>query len=498
VTHPLLYQVNTRVFLQERGVAINRAATLDDVTDAFLDDVAAKGFEWVWFLGVWQTGPLGREISLSDQKLQAECRRDLADLRPEDVTGSPFAITEYRVHADFGGDAALGRLRERLARRKLKLLLDFVPNHTARDHRWVKEHPEYYIQGSEDDIERAPQNYARVGGAGHGGLILAYGRDPYFAGWPDTYQLNYRHAGFREARIAELGSIAQRCDGVRCDMAMLLQPQIIQKTWGDRSRPSDGSPPKDNPFWPEAIAAIKRRHPQFVFMAEVYWDMEWELQQAGFDLTYDKRLYDRLVAGNATPVREHLWADGAYQDRSVRFLENHDEPRAAAAFTPAMERAAAVVAFTARGMRFFHEGQFEGRRVHVSMHLGRRPWEPVDDELRAFYGRLLECLKRPEFHEGRWQLAAVRPAWAGNPTHQQLIVSSWQSGERRALVAVNYGAAQAQGYVTTGMSGLRGRSFTLVDLMGDARYQRAGDDLVGAGLYLDMPPWGYNVFDLAG
>ena len=207
----------------------------------------------------------------------------------------------------------------------------------------MQTHPEYYIQGSEDDLARQPQNYARVKVGGKT-MILAYGRDPYFDGWPDTFQLNYRHAGFREARIAELGSIAERCDGVRCDMAMLLQPEIIQKTWGDRSRPSDGSPPKDNPFWPEAIAAIKRRHAEFMFVAEVYWDMEWALQQAGFDYTYDKRLYDRLVAQVATPVREHLMADPAFQDHSMRFLENHDEPRAAATFPPPVHKAAAVVA----------------------------------------------------------------------------------------------------------------------------------------------------------
>jgi glycosidase len=494
LNHPLLYQVNTRVFLQERGAKINRAATLDDVPDAFLDDVAAKGFTWIWFLGVWQTGRLGRDISLSDPKPVAECRNDLPDLRPEDVSGSPFAITEYRVHTDFGGDPALARLRERLSRRGIKLLLDFVPNHTARDHRWVSLHPEYYVHGSADDLIQAPQNYARVGARGE--TVLAYGRDPYFDGWPDTFQLNYRHAGFREAQINELGGIAQLCDAVRCDMAMLLQPQIIARTWGERARPSDGSPPKDSAFWPEAIGAIKRRHPQFMFVAEVYWDMEWELQQAGFDYTYDKRLYDRLRAGAATPVREHLMADGAFQDRSLRFLENHDEPRAAAAFPHSMHEAAAVVAFTARGLRFFHEGQFEGRRVHVSMHLGRRPWEPVDDELQAFYARLLPCLRRPELHDGEWRLESCRPAWDGNPTHAQFIVSSWQSGERRLLLAVNYGPTQAQTYATVATTGLRGRNFTLVDLMSDARYQRAGDELAATGLYLELPPWGYNVFEL--
>ena len=128
--------------------------------------------------------------------------------------------------------------------------------------------------------------------------------------------------------------------------------------------------------------------------------------------------------------------------------------------------------------------------MHVSMHLGRRPAEPVDTGLQAFYLRLLECLRRPELHDGEWRLANVREAWPGNPTHQQLIASSWQSGERRLLIAVNYGPSQAQGYVGAEMSGLRGRAFTLVDLLGDARYTRTGDDLANGHLYVDMPPWG--------
>jgi alpha amylase-like protein len=498
VNNPSIYQINTRIILQERGVAIGRPATLDDLEGRFLDDIAAKGFQWVWFLGVWQTGAAGRAISRSNPKLVEECRRVLPDLRDEDITGSPFAIVAYETNRDFGGDKALAKLRERLARRKLKLLLDFVPNHTAPDHPWVTQHPEYYIHGSEEDLAREPQNYARVSLGAGGSAILAHGRDPYFDGWPDTFQLDYRHAGFREARIAELGSIADRCDGVRCDMAMLLQPQIIQRTWGDRSLPSDGSPPKDNPFWPEAIAAIKRRHPGFTFVAEVYWDMEWELQQAGFDYTYDKRLYDRLVALVATPVREHLMADPSFQDRSMRFLENHDEPRAAATFPKPVHKAAAAIALLARGMRFIYEGQLEGRKVHPSMHVGRRPAEPVDQELQAFYARFLECLKRPEVHEGQWRLEGCRPAWPGNGTWGQFIVSSWQAGERRLLTVVNYGGVQGQCYVTLGMEGLRGRSFTLADLLGDASYVRHGDGLANPseGLYLDVPAWGHHVFEL--
>ena len=228
-----------------------------------------------------------------------EWRRAYAEALPgfteDDVCGSPFAIGAYTVHKDFGGDAALARLRERFRGRGLRLLLDFAPNHTALDHSWVQSHPEYYVHGSDEDLSREPHNYKRMQ-TGRGPAVLAHGRDPYFPGWPDTLQLNYRHSGLRQAMIAELRGIADRCDGVRCDMAMLLLPEVIARTWGGRSRPADGADPVDAPFWPEAIAAVRARRPDFLFLAEVYWDLEWELQQQGFDYTYDKRLYDRLRA----------------------------------------------------------------------------------------------------------------------------------------------------------------------------------------------------------
>jgi len=182
----------------------------------------------------------------------------------------------------------------------------------------------------------------------------------------------------------------------------------------------------------------------------------------------------------------------------MRFLENHDEPRAAATFPAPVHKAAAVIALLARGMRFIYEGQLEGRKVHPSMHVGRRSAEPVDQELRAFYARFLDCMKRPEVREGQWRLETCRPAWQGNGTSDQFIVSSWQSGERRLLTVVNYGGAQGQCYVTLGMEGLAGRTFTLTDMLGDASYQRDGDGLANPneGLYLDLPAWGHHVFEL--
>ena len=449
--YPSLYQINTRILLGELGRSLGRPATLDDFSDAFLDQIAVRGFEWVWPLGVWQTGPAGREISRTRPSLRDSYAHDLPDWRDEDVVGSPFAIQAYDVNRDYGGDQALERFRARLAKRKLKLLLDFVPNHVAPDHGWVASHPEYFIEGTDGDLEREPQNWGRFPTA-QGPRVLAFGRDPYFPGWPDAIQLNYRHGGLREAMLGELGRVADRCDAVRCDMAMLIQPQVFQRTWGDRALPRDGSPPQDEPFWPGAIGRIKR--PDFVFVAEVYWDMEWELQQAGFSYTYDKRLYDRLEARQARPVREHLLAAPDFQDRSLRFLENHDEPRAAATFQPPpVLMAAAAITFFVPGLRFFYEGQLEGRKARASMHLGRRP---RDEELATFYERLLGVLRRPEVHEGRWRELAARPAWDGNPTSDHFFAGLWESGDQRLLTVVNYSGTQAQSYVPLPVPGWPG------------------------------------------
>lgn len=493
--HPLLYQINTRVYLNELGRRVRRQATLDDLSDRWLDEIAGAGFDWLWPLGVWRTSAASRQVSLKNAALRREAEEALPDLTDADITGSPFAISAYEVRAEWGGNEALARLRERLSERGIRLLLDFVPNHTGLEHAWLDEHPEYYIHGTDDDLAREPHNYVRVRSRGQT-LVLAHGRDPFFAGWPDTLQLDYRHAGFRRAQREQLVRVGALCDAVRCDMAMLLQPDVFARTWHGRGLPADGSPAVFEPFWSEAIQAVRRAHPGFVFMAEVYWNREWELQQEGFDYTYDKELYDRLHAGQGHTVREHLLADPTYQRSSVRFLENHDEPRAAATFPLEVHRAAATVAFLVPGLRFIHEGQLEGRRTRVSMHIGRRPSEPVDTEVQQFYSRLLPCLRRPEVHEGQWTLWMCRPAWAGNDTSRDIIVTTWVHEERRLLVAVNYSPHPSQCYVTLDLPNIAGRRFDLVDLLGDARYEREGDGLRTSGLYLDMAPWGHHVFEL--
>ena len=160
--------------------------------------------------------------------------------------------------------------------------------------------------------------------------------------------------------------------------------------------------------------------------------------------------------GDAESVRLHLLADPSYQEGMVRFIENHDEPRAAAAFPDGKGRAAAVAILTLPGARLLHEGQFEGWKVRLPVFLGRRPAEPVDQDLAAFYGRLLKETNRDLFRNGEWRLCE-RSGWPDNQSCQNILAWCWVKDDERCLVVVNFGPEPAQARVQVPWDELRGR-----------------------------------------
>ena len=485
VEHPLIYEINTWVWLDELRARLGKKIGLAGVPAAEWDAIAALGFDAVWLMGVWERSPAGVAIALQNDALSESFREALPDVTSADIVGSPYCIRDYTVARHLGGPKGLASARKALDRRGLGLILDFVPNHVAPDHPWAEAHPEYFVQGGDDDLERDPASFVRVGER-----VLANGRDPYFPAWPDVIQLNAFSPDLRGAATATLDSIAEQADGVRCDMAMLMMNDVFERTWGERAGPR----PSDD-YWPTVIGAVRGKHPDFVFAAEAYWDLEYALQQQGFDHCYDKRLYDRLEHDGADAVHGHLTADPAYQRKLLRFVENHDEPRAAATFPPAKARAAAVATLTQTGARLVHEGQLDGRTVRLPVFLARRPDEEPDTELRAFYERLLAALDDPVFRSGEWQLGE-RGGWEGNDTWPNLVAWGWRDDAPRKLVVVNLSDAPASGHVWLPWDDLHGRPWRLEDASSGALFERNGDDLRN-GLFVALDPWAWHLFDLS-
>lgn len=495
----------------------NAQATLADL------DAGGKlaGFDWIWLLSVWQTSTAAREVSRKRSGWLHEFQDTLPDLKTEDIGGSGFAIADYKVSEDLGGAQALAKLRQKLKQRGQKLMLDFVPNHMGLGHRWLQENPAYFIMADARDAEQEPHNYFKVDQPDGKELYVAHGRDPYFEGWPDTIQLDYSNPALQEEMIKILLNIAGQCDGVRCDMAMLVEPEIFERTWKNRGESRRKLKGVYKPFWSEAISRVKVEYPDFCFMAEVYWDMEWQLQQAGFDYTYDKRLYDRLRNGDTAGVRAHLAADLSYQSKMARFLENHDEPRAAAVFSEEMEKAAAVTTFLTPGLRFFHQGQFEGFCKRISPHLVRGPEENENINLKEFYNNLLAALIEPT-RTGTFTLLGTKPAWQDNWTYSSILGYLWQKikpdqedrgQEKKALesngkqdkpepekapargdcllAVVNLSDHQSQCYLPMNIAGC---NLILEDKLSNTVYERKGDTMSQEGLYLDMSPFQCHIF----
>ncbi len=452
-----IYEINTWVWLDELTRKYARVITLDSVPAGEWDRIAGFGFDTVWLMGVWERSAVGAKIAREQAGLQAEFAAALPDFTIVDVIGSPYAVHRYVVDTHLGGPAALAVARRELAARGMRLLLDFVPNHVAIDNPWTVTHPEYFV---------------------HEAGRIANGRDPYFPPWTDTAQLHVFRADTRQALEASLLAIAEQCDGVRCDMSILLLNDVFAKTWAEE-RPA-------TEFWSDILHSVRAHYPQFTFVAETYWDLEYTMQQFGFDYCYDKRLYDRLVHGDAGSIREHLAAGLEYQRRLVRFLENHDEPRAAAVFPGDKLRAALVVIATLPGAKLFHEGQLEGRRVKLPVQLARRAEEPVDAELEGYYARVL---KAAGALSGAWVLCETT-GWPDNPSHVNLLAWTWS----RAVIVINYSPNFAQGRVKIGPAvspapppGLP--SCRLTDQITGESFDRDMNELQAEGLFVDLAPW---------
>jgi hypothetical protein len=480
--HPHLYEINTWPWLESLSRRAGQRLTLARVPDAEWSRLRDFGIDLVYLMGVWRRSALGRQIARGEPALFAGYDAAAPGWRARDIAGSAFCTSAYEPDERMGGWAGLDAARAALQARGMRLIVDFIPNHVGFDHPWVAEHPDWFVAGDEEAFRQSPAAFRTIELRNGDVRFIACGRDPFFPPWTDVAQLNHFNPEMRSALVDELRVVAEHADGARCDMAMLVLSEVFERTWAGfhvGQRPG-------TEFWSDALAAV----PDRLFVAEAYWDLEWQLQQLGFDFTYDKKLYDRLLHGPPDDVRAHLGTDAEYQRRSARFIENHDEPRSAVAFG-ARAGAAAIVMSTLPGMRCFYDGQFDGRRVHAPVQFGIIGDEPIDPQARERYRRLLAIVDAPPFHSGEWRLCDV----SGGDTARDLIAWSWHNAAAWRLVVVNLGTTAEEGFVDVSGAPLTGADIAFDDLLSGARYDWARADLA-RGLYVRLEAGAAHILSL--
>jgi len=491
-SQPVVYEISTRPWLYslaQSGVApkCGDYVCLKDVPDSVWQKFKDEKADVVWLMGLWELGQIALK---EDKERYQDWRGDLPDITPDDVIGSPYSIIDYTVNPDIGNDDDLAQVRSKLNSMGIKLMVDFVPNHAAKDSKWLAGHTDIFLARPQND--NSPSQWWEQ----YGDKMLAHGRSPWPSDlWADTFQLNYWSPDTVTFMTQLLETLASKSDLIRCDMAMLALNDVWQRAWGNVMNEAGFQRPSEE-FWHHAISNAKSKYPDVEFMAEAYnygisKTPEKELLvQLGFDYVYDKVVLDNLESGHLDNTRNYIASMS--QDKfmhTMHFVENHDEPRSAAALGgPEQAFAGAVVAQTLPGARLFFMGEYDGFKSKLVVQLRRASKEPLNPDLHAKYDKLLDILSDDVFHKGTWTyLPLPSDSW-------RLIAYKWTLGSSKRLVVVNF--SDQQGWGNVQLSDAEGAgNIDITELLTGVKYQRSAPDLRSSGLTCGVDPWSAQIFE---
>ncbi len=483
--NPHILEISAHSWLKKIGdeIGVNNL-TLDNVPESYLFTIKESGFDALWLMGVWEESPASREIARADRAINEQIGKVFPDYKKEDIIGSQYSIHSYNVSSKLGGDAALLKFKEKLNEFGVILILDFAANHLAKDHPLTLSNPDLFIKSKGEPEDKSL--YFKT----ENGDWLAHGRDPHFPPWTDTVQLNHFNPDTRKYLMDTLMHVSSLCDGLRCDMVMLMINKVFRDFWGDVcvfDAPADE-------FWPTAIRKVKEKYPFFIFTAEVYWGLEWDVQEMGFDYTYDKILYDRLLKSSPQDIQGHLTAEHLYQMRSTRFISNHDEEAPIKAFGREKSKAAAVVVSTIPGARLFTFEQIYGLPAKLPIQY-IPSLSNKDEEMFEFYSKLLTIVNHPCFHGGQWVMKKTRPVIEEDETCSNILSWVWTQLSTIKIVAVNYSDTHVQCLLPVDKVPPQETIFIKEEFSDMALHMNTAD-AKKKGILLDLKPYECKIFSV--
>ncbi len=487
--NPRLYEINTRVWIRQFDKE-GRKAKLPDIPDSYWDYLKELGIDLVWLMGVWKISKSAVQRYAFEKNLVEEYERALKDWTEEDVIGSPYAIDVYDVNYELGNLDNLLEIKRKLNDRGMKLILDYVPNHFSAESILIRTHPDIFLFTDEKYFYDDPHTFFKP--YRDSNFALAHGRDPFYPAWQDTVQVNYFSAAARDFMLDTLIRLTHVADGLRCDMSMLALNNVFKNTWGGVLEAMRISEPKEE-FWKIAIDHVKKENENFIFIGEVYWDLEWQMQQLGFDYTYDKKLTERIISGNVHEIRSHLRAEPDYRKKSVRFIENHDEERSLKTMGKEKALAAAVIIGAVDGMDFYYEGQFEGKTVKLPVQLGRAPKEKVNRQVKNFYEKFLKITSAEIFKNGEWTQLTPESAGDDDRFFKNILCWQWTCEKEKRLVVVNFSSETSGARIMLEVSDYS-ETILFEDLLNNKSYKRKKSEIEKEGLYVKLKSYQSHIF----
>ncbi|HOY61013.1 MAG TPA: alpha-amylase family glycosyl hydrolase [Candidatus Woesebacteria bacterium] len=407
--HPCLYLINTRLWLNQLTKKYDSSLTIDKIPEKEWQTLFDK-YDYFWFMGIYKESDASRQHA---QKWAFQSRYALPDLDPDkDVTASPFAIPEYCPNPLIAKNwESWDKMVDFLHQNNKKVIIDFVPNHLALDCELAKNHPEFFIQGSRLQFESNPDFYHQMVASDGKTYYLAHGKDPNFPPWADTLQLNYGEPGLNLEMASTLQELTSHSDGLRCDMAMLLDPPTFLRTWGWTLSETQKKYLNEHSFWAENIPFIKNNiKKDFKFIGEVYWDQDYLSQY--FDYLYDDRFY-KDITRSPLDLKNHLGElltsrSNKNPCRQALYIENHDEDRSVKSLGEKRSRAAAFLAAIIPDTMFIvNQGQENGWKIRPPMQINRFPAEVDNPQIQKFYQKLFNIINSPIYKSGTVQNCQV-------------------------------------------------------------------------------------------
>jgi glycosidase len=402
---------------------------LDQVPDEELDRLASFGINALWLIGVWERSTASRRI------------KQLAG--NPDAAASAYAVHDYAIAAELGGEDAWRALSERAGARGIRLASDMVPNHMGIDSRWVMEHPEWFLQRQDcpypsytfDGPELSTDErvsvkiedhywsrsdaavvFRRVDKATGETRFIYHGNDGTSFPWNDTAQLDYLNPAAREAVIQAILAVARRFPIIRFDAAMTLAKRHIQRLWFPEPGSGGDIPSRaglgvtreqfdrllPQEFWRTVVDRVATEAPGTLLLAEAFWMMEgYFVRTLGMHRVYNSAfmvmLRDERNADYRKVLRDTLEFDPDILQRWVNFVNNPDERTAVDQFGRGEKYfGVCTLMATMPGLPMFGHGQVEGFEERYGMEFRRAMHdEIVDDGLeREHWRRIVPLLHR--------------------------------------------------------------------------------------------------------